>query len=75
MSLEDVNPYEVCRYIRHYREKNGYAPGRRECICSEAYLDQLIENGVVKVLPLYEGGPPVGVVLTEKGAQMAERRR
>ena len=73
--MSEADPYEVCRYIRHYRQKNGYAPRRGECGCSEAFIDQLVENGIVEVLPLYEGGPPVGVVLTEKGARMAEGRR
>jgi len=69
--------YEVCRHIRHYTQKNDYAPARTMCGCSEGFLDQLVTNGVVEVLPLYEGGPPVKVVLTEKGFRMAtsERRR
>lgn len=65
--------YAVCRYVRHYHAKNGYAPNREMCGCSSEFFDQLVENGVIEVLPLYEGGPPVGVVLTEKGARMANR--
>jgi len=70
-----TDAYAVCRYIRHYHEKNDYAPARTMCGCSEEFLDQLVTNGVVEVLPLYEGGPPVKVVLTEKGARMADKRR
>jgi hypothetical protein len=34
-------------------------------------IRQLTVNGVVDVLPLYDEGPPVGVVLTDKGLRMA----
>jgi sulfur relay (sulfurtransferase) DsrC/TusE family protein len=69
--------YEVCRYVRHYFEKNGYAPNREvlHAHTPALFLEQLIENGIIRELPLYEGGPPVLVVLTEKGHQMATAKR
>lgn len=69
--------YEVCRYVQHYTRKNVYAPKRTQIGCSEAFLDQLVANGVIEVLPLYKGGPAICVVLTEKGRRMAatERKR
>jgi hypothetical protein len=67
--------YKVCRYVQHYYAKNGYLPGRGECGCSAEFMDQLIVNGVVELIPLYEGGPLVKVILTEKGSRMADQRR
>jgi len=68
-----TDAYAVCRYVRHYLTKNGYAPSRGMCGCSVEFVDQLAANGVVEVLSLYEGGPPIKVVLTEKGQRMAAR--
>jgi hypothetical protein len=73
------DPYEICRHIRHYYQKNNYAPKRDEVEhwCGGAeFFEQLVKNDVVEVLPIAEGGPPVAVVLTEKGFRMAtvERR-
>jgi hypothetical protein len=67
-------PYVTCRYVRHYHAKNGYAPRVSELPCGEEYARQLQANGIIDVLPLYDGGPPVGVVLTEKGLRMAGAR-
>lgn len=67
--------YEVCRYVRHYRAKNGYAPSREELGCAPDFIDQLVANGIVELCPLYAGGPPVKVVLTEKGYRMAAAER
>ena len=68
--------YSVCWYIRHYYEKNGYLPLRSQLPgCDAAYVDKLVTNGVIEVLPYYEGGPPLRVVLTEKGRRMAARER
>lgn len=67
------NIHQVCRYVRHYRAKNGYAPTREDVGCDSAFFDLLVEGGVLEVLPLYEGGPPIGVVLTDKGLRVAER--
>jgi len=67
--------YEICRKVRRYHEKNGYPPKRTELGCSPEFFEQLVQNGVVEVLPLYEGGSPVNVVLSEKGLRMSERRR
>ena len=67
--------YSICRYIQRYHWKNGYAPGLPLPGCDAAYVDKLVKNGVVQVLPLYQGGPPIRVVLTEKGRRMAARSR
>ena len=74
------DPYDICRQIRRYHQKNCYAPKRSEVEywCGSAeFFEQLIKNEVIEVLPLHEGGPLVCVVLTEKGFRMAmvERRR
>jgi len=74
------DPYEICRRIRHYQQKNAYAPKRVELNswCGSAeFVDQLVKNEIIEILPLSEHGPPVAVVLTEKGYRMAtvERRR
>lgn len=75
--VSEINAYEVCRYVRHYQEKNGYAPGREMLSTPALFLEQLVANGIIEVLPLYEGGAPIRVVLTEKGLRMAnaDRRR
>jgi hypothetical protein len=67
--------YAVCRHIQHYYSKNGYAPAPEMLHCSIAFLGQLITNGVVEMLPLYESGPLVKVVLTDKGLRMANTER
>ena len=66
--------YEVCRFVRRYRSKNGYAPRAAELPCDAEFVQQLVTNGVVDVLPLHDDGPPVGIVLTDKGLRMSERR-
>jgi hypothetical protein len=73
------DPYDICRQIRHYHQKNCYAPKRYEVEswCGGAeFFEKLIANEIVEVLPIAEHGPPVAVVLTEKGYRMAtvERR-
>ena len=75
-----ADAYEICRHIRHYHQKNSYAPKRAEVEhwCGSAeFFEQLIANDVVEVLPIAEHGAPVAVVLTEKGYRMAtvERNR
>jgi len=67
--------YAVCRYVRHYHEKNGYAPDRDMLKVSTEFVDLLIQNGVIEELSLYEGGPPILVVLTEKGMRMSKEQR
>ncbi len=60
--------------MKHYTAKNGYTPRRGELASKEA--EDLIErNGVIEFRALYEGGPALGIVLTDKGQRMAERRR
>lgn len=70
-----MDPYAICRHVRHYHAKNGYAPRLPELGCSVEEAAALIRNGIIEVLPLYEGGPAVGVVLTDKGFRMAQERR
>jgi len=70
-----MDAYAICRYVRHYHEKNGYAPDRSKLGCDDAFVALLIKNGIIEELPLYEGGPPVLVTLTEKGARMASKKR
>jgi hypothetical protein len=72
------DPYDICRQIRRYQQKNSYAPKRVEvehwCGGVE-FFEQLIKNDVVEVLPIAEHGEPVAVVLTEKGYRMATVER
>lgn len=72
-----TDSYELCRKIRHYSQKNGYAPKRDELAhwCAPEFLELLVLNDVVSLVPLYEGGPLVCVVLTPKGARMAAKDR
>jgi hypothetical protein len=69
-----TDPYDICRQIRRYHQKNCYAPKRSEveCWCGDVeFFEQLIKNEVIEVLPIAEHGEPVAVVLTEKGFRMA----
>ena len=70
-----MDPYAVCKYVKHYTQKNGYSPKRGDVGCTEDELDALVKNGVLEICPLYEGGPLINVVLTDKGARMSEGRR
>lgn len=68
--------YEVAAYVKHYQAKNGYAPKRDELtdgqyrVTPEA-VDLLVKNGILELRALFEGGPFLFVVLTEKGLRMA----
>ena len=72
-----ADAYEICRRIQRYVQKNGYSPKRDELEhwCAPAFLELLVLNEVVELVPLYDGGPLVCVVLTPKGARMAARER
>ena len=73
-----ADAYEICRRVQQYVQKNGYSPKRDELTarwCEPAFLELLVLNEVVELLPLYESGPLVCVVLTPKGARMAARER
>jgi sulfur relay (sulfurtransferase) DsrC/TusE family protein len=72
--MNEPDAYEVCAFVRHYYRKNGYLPTVEMLGVTREYLDQLVENGIVNIIPLYEGGPPTKVVLTEKGATMADKK-
>jgi hypothetical protein len=67
-----VNAYEVCRFVRRYQAKNGYAPKRSELSCTNEEVEVLIKNGVLEALPLFDGGTPIAVCLTDKGLRMAQ---
>lgn len=69
------DPYEVCRHVRHYQAKNGYAPVRSMLGCEDAFIDQLVKNGILELVPNREGGPKIYVVLTDKGLRMAQAKR
>jgi len=62
---------ELCRYVRHYQAKNGFAPVRATLGCTDAELTQLALLRLVELVPLYEGGPPVKIHLTDKGLRCA----
>lgn len=66
--------YVVCRYVRHYHAKNGFAPKRSMLGCSEAFVDLLEKNGVITLRAIYGDGPMLDVFLTDKGLRMAEGR-
>lgn len=73
---DEPDVYDVCRYVRHYHQKNGYAPSVGMLLgATREYVDLLVKNGIIEVLPLHEKGPPVVVVLTEKGFRMATAQR
>lgn len=65
--------YEICRRIKHYHAKNGYSLRVDELHCDKAYIEKLVSNGVIELRPVIEGGPPIGVVLTDKGLRMANK--
>jgi hypothetical protein len=74
--------YDVCRLLKRYYQKNGYtmhvnSPELGLMDVTREFLDLLVKNGVVVLYPLYDGGVPVAIGLTEKGYRMAtaERKR
>ena len=73
-----TDAYDVCAFVQRYYRKNGYLPATSLLLSQtgidQAYLDQLVANGIVNIIPLYEGGPSTKVVLTEKGASMADKK-
>jgi hypothetical protein len=74
-ALGNLDPYAVARHVHHYARKNGYAPRMGELGVPEHYVRALARNGVLELRPLYEGGPALGVVLTDKGLRMASEPR
>jgi hypothetical protein len=75
MSRGLSDAYVICRFVRDYYRKNDYVPTVEELKVPQAYVELLVKNGVVELRSHYEGGHKVLVVLTEKGARMAEERR
>ena len=69
--------YEICRYVKRYHEKNGYAPAPGMLDCDADFVALLVKNGIIEVHALYDQGAPAMVFLTDKGMRMAttERRR
>lgn len=78
MASDEPDAYAVCRYVKHYHQKNGYAP-TIEMIgalhVTLEYLEQLVKNGVVTLQPICENGPAIKIFLTDKGYRMADGRR
>jgi hypothetical protein len=74
-ALGELDPYAVARRVSHYARKNGYAPRLGELGVPEHYVRALARNGVLELRALYEGGPALGVVLTDKGLRMAQEPR
>lgn len=77
---DDPDAYDVCRHLARYQQKNGYpmvvsSPELRLMDVTREYLDQLVTNGIVVIYPVFDGGIPVQVVLTEKGRRMAHAGR
>jgi hypothetical protein len=64
----------LCTYILAYGAENRYPPKRGDIGCTRAEEEALAKNGVIEFRPLYEGGPPVAIRLTEKGLRMAKGR-
>jgi hypothetical protein len=66
-----VDPYDVCRQVAYYQNKNGYAPLRSQIGCTEQEVDLLVANGVIELFALHDRGPKIKVALTDKGRRMA----
>ncbi len=71
---DDVDTYELCRSLKRYSMKNGYTMKRSELGVSDEFLGLLERNDVIRLVPLYEGGPKNSVILTAKGRRMADSR-
>ncbi len=56
-----------CRRILSYYKRNGY-PINRDMV---EKLDALVDRGLVRLIPLYGGGPNVSAVLTAAGEALA----
>lgn len=69
-----TDPYEICRFVKRYYEKNGYLPTIPE-LGNDAPVSELVTNDVIQLVALYEGGPPCKVALTDKGMRMARDQR
>lgn len=74
MNSPHVDAYAIARYVRHYHAKNGYSPRRGMLGCSAETEDMLVRNGVIELRPIWENGPAICIVLTDKGRRMSERR-
>jgi len=75
VTAEAHDAYAVCRHVKRYTQKNGYAPKRHELGVPEEFIELLEKNEVVKIVPLAPNGPPIVVLLTDKGYRMAEAQR
>lgn len=67
---------KVCAYVARYIRRNGYAPTIGMVLytaCTQRELDELVVAGLVEYVPIYEGGTPGIVQVTEAGAELAAR--
>lgn len=71
MSIE-FDAYAICRYVKHYHEKNGYAPTRGMLGAPDEFVGKMVENEIIKIVPIGPGLPPTAVLLTDKGYSMAD---
>jgi hypothetical protein len=78
------DPYSVCRYVRHYQSKNGYAPRIQQLVGADVeYACELAKNGIIELWPPAGGKQqddetPTSfylVTLTEKGFRMSQEQR
>lgn len=72
--------YDVCRHLMRYHQKNGYpmlvnSPELGLMDVNREFIDLLVKNGIVTLAPVFEGGAPVRVLLTDKGRRMANTDR
>jgi len=63
--------YEVCAFVAHYTQKNGYLPKRYEIGCTDEEVERLVKNGIITLSSFYDGGPAIVVRLTDKGYRMS----
>jgi|GEM_PF-2109057 hypothetical protein len=61
----------VCRYVRHYIKKNGYAPTRAMVGVPED-VEAAVALGYLARASFNENGPPLLVILTETGRKMLD---
>jgi len=63
--------YALCRYVRHYQAKNGYAPRCGEVMASQELLTELEKRGIIELVPAVDRGPKLFIRLTDNGLELA----